>query len=147
MAFPSSLQRVRVLIGQDRQLAVLLPEARRLKDLNDRLARVLPRAVARACQVVAVVDGEAMVLCGNGSATSRLRSQANSVARALSSDSQPVDRIKARVEANWARPERPEKAGLGRGALAAWDELEHELPDGDLKSAIDRLLAHHRRQR
>lgn len=146
MAFPSAFQRVRVLIGQDRQLAVLLPEARRLRELNERLARVLPRAVAAACQVVAVSGGEALVLCGNGAAASRLRSQANSVARALSTEAQPVDRIKARVQADWARPERPEKKGLGRGALTAWDELEHELPDGDLKSAVDRLLAHHRRR-
>ncbi|NTV97203.1 MAG: hypothetical protein HGA75_17605 [Thiobacillus sp.] len=51
-----------------------------------------------------------------------------------------------RVQAVWARPDRPEKAGLGRGALTAWDALEHELPDGPLKAAVDRLLAHHRRR-
>lgn len=146
MAYPSPFQRVRVLIGQDRNLAVLLPEARRLRELDIRLARVLPRAVAKSCQVVAVTNGEALILCGSGAAASRLRSQANSVARALSSDTQPVNRIKARVQADWARPDRPEKAGLGRGALAAWDELEHELPEGDLKSAIDRLLEHHRKR-
>lgn len=146
MAFQSPLQRVRVLIGQERTLAVLLPEARRLRELNGRLVRVLPRAVAQACQVVAVANGEALVLCGNGSAASRLRSQAGSVARALSTDAQPVDRVKVRVQADWARPDRPEKAGLDRRALTAWDELEHELPDGDLKSAVDRLLAHHRKR-
>jgi uncharacterized membrane protein len=146
MAFKSPLQRVRVLIGQERTLAVLLPEARRLRELDIRLARVLPRAVAKACQVVAVAGGEALILCGNGAAASRLRSQATSVARALSSDTQPVDRIKVRVQADWARPDKPEKSGMDRGALVAWDELEHELPDGDLKSAVDRLLAHHRRR-
>ncbi|MDD4882683.1 MAG: DciA family protein [Gallionellaceae bacterium] len=147
MAIRTSFQRIRVLIGQERGLAVLLPEARRLRALNDRLVTVLPRAVAQACQVVAVANGEALVLCGNGSAASRLRSQANSVARALSSEAQTVDRIKVRVQADWARPDRPAKTGLGRGALTAWDELEHKLPDGDLKSAIDRLLDHHRRSR
>jgi hypothetical protein len=140
MAYRSSFQPVRTLIGQDRSLAVLLPEAERMRELNGRLARVLPAAVARACQVVAVTRGEALIYCGNGAAASRVRSQAAGVARVLA-----VDSVKVRMQADWARPERPEKAGLGRRALAAWDELEHELPEGDLRAAIDRLLGHHRR--
>lgn len=145
MAYPSPFQRVRVLIGQDRALAVLLPEAQRLRELNGRLARVLPVAVARACQVASVRDGEALILCGNGAVASKVRGLATSVARALATESLPVDRIKVRVRADWARPDRPPKKGLGNGALKAWNELEHELPDGDLKRAVDRLLGHHRR--
>lgn len=146
MAYPTHFKRVRALIGQERALAVLLPEAERLHELNGRLAHALPSAVARACQVVAVRDGEALIYCGNGAAAARVRSQAAAVARALTSAAQPVDRLKVRVQADWARPDRPEKAGLGRGALTAWDALEHELPDGALKAAVDRLLAHHRRR-
>jgi hypothetical protein len=144
MAILPSFQRVRALIGQDKTLAVLLPEARRLRALNLRLGRELPKAVAAACQVVAVTDGEALILCGNGTASARVRGMASTVARALSTDALPVDRLKVRVRADWARPDRPEKAGLGRGALKAWDTLEHELPEGALKSAIDRLLDRHR---
>ena len=146
MAFKPPLQRIRVLIGQDRGLAALLPEAQRLRELNARLARALPRAVAEACQVAALVDGEVLIMCGNGAAASRVRGTATTLARALTTDRQPVDRLKVRVRADWARPERPEKAGMARGALAAWDELEHELPDGDLKLAVDRLLEHHRKR-
>jgi hypothetical protein len=141
MAFPSPFKRVRALIGQDRTLAVLLPEAARLRELNGRLAQALPPAVARACQVAALNGGEALIYCGNGAAASRVRGQAASLARALA-----VDSVKVRMRADWARPDRPAKAGLGQGALKAWDELEHELPEGDLKQAIDRLLDHHRRR-
>lgn len=141
MAFQSTLRRVRALIGQDRTLAALLPEAARLNELNGHLARLLPKAVARACQVVATSSGEALIYCGSGAAAARVRSQAASLARALA-----VDGVRVRVQAGWARPDRPAKAGLGRRALAAWDELEHELPEGDLKSAIDRLIAHHGRR-
>lgn len=140
MAKPFSFQRVRTLIGQDRSLAVLLPEARRLRELDGRLAQVLPRALAQSCRVAAVADGEALVMCGNGAAAARVRGLATRIARALE-----VDRVKVRMRADWARPERPAKAGLGGQALAAWDELEHELPDGELKTAIDRLLRHHRK--
>jgi hypothetical protein len=146
MAIHPSFQRVRALIGQDKTLAVLLPEARRLRELNARLDRALPSALAGACQVVEVNDGEALILCGNGSVSARLRGMATTVARALASDTLPVDRLKVKVRADWARPDRPEKAGLGGGALTAWDALEHDLPDGDLKSAIDRLLDHHRQR-
>ena len=145
MAYRLPLQPVRALIGQDRTLATLLPAARGLRQLNDRLLGALPRAVARTCQVVLVTDGEALILCGNGAAASRVRSQANGLARALSTPDQPVTRIKVRVQADWARPDRPEKPGMARRALAAWDDLEHELPDGELKAAVDRLLEHHRK--
>jgi hypothetical protein len=146
MAFKTPLQRIRVLIGQDRALAVLLPEAQRLRELDDRLARALPRAVAEACRVAALVDGEALIMCANGAAASRVRGTATTLARALSTDKQPVDRLKVKVRADWARPERPEKAGMARGALTAWDELEHTLPDGDLKAAVDRLISHQRKR-
>lgn len=141
MAKPFSFQRVRVLIGQDRSLAVLLPEAQRLRELDVRLARSLPRALAQSCRVAAVVDGEALVMCGNGAAAARVRGLAASIARELG-----VDRVKVRMRADWARPERPAKAGLGGKALAAWGEFEHGLPEGELKAAVDRLLDHHRRK-
>ena len=110
-----------------------------------KFSRTVP-SLARACQVVAVRDGEALILCGGGAAAARVRSQAVAAARALTSPAWPVDRLKVRVQADWARSERPQKAGLGQGALQAWDRLEHALPEGDLKVAVDRLLAHHRRR-
>lgn len=142
MAYPSHFQRIRTLIGQDRVLAMLLPEARRLRELDGRLAKVLPRALAQSCRVAAVLDGEAQVMCGNGAVAARLRGQAARIAAALG-----VERIKVRMRADWASPPAREKPGLSRQALAAWDALERELPTGELKGAIDRLLDHHRRGR
>lgn len=146
MAYPFYFPRVRTLIGQDRALLVLVPEAERLRALTGRLACVLPPALARACQVVAVRDGEALVLCGNGAAAARVRSQAAAAVRALTTPATPVERLKVRVQADWARPDRPEKPVLGRAALSAWDELDQALPDGALKAAVERLLARHRRR-
>jgi hypothetical protein len=147
MAIPQSFQRIRKLIGEDHALAVLLPEAERLREFNLRLARALPAVVARSCRVMAVVNGEARVFCNSGAAASRLRSQAKTAAKALTSESCPVDRIKVRVEADWSRSERPAKRGLDRGALNAWDALDRELPDGGLKTAVEILLRHHRQDR
>ncbi len=145
MAFQQPLRRIRALIGEDRGLAVLLPEAERLREMDLRLGRALPRSVATACRLVAVANGEARVLCANGAAASRLRSLATTAAKALSSAACPVDRLRVRVEAGWSRPDRPEKKALGRSALAAWDELNRELPECELKAAVERLLSHQRK--
>lgn len=147
MAKPYSLQRLRTLIGQERTLAVLLPEAERLRELNSRLARVLPAAVARSCQVVAVAAGEARIYCASGAAASRVRSLATTLARELAAPNHPVERIKVRVQADWSRPDRPEKPGMAPTALVAWDELDRELPSGGLKEAVEHLIRHHRSQR
>ncbi|NCS65758.1 MAG: hypothetical protein COS39_11050 [Hydrogenophilales bacterium CG03_land_8_20_14_0_80_62_28] len=145
MAFQQPLRRIRALIGEDRGLAVLLPEAERLREMNLRLGRALPPTVADACHVVAVANGEARVFCANGAAASRLRSLATTAAKALSSSGCPVDRLRVRVEAGWSRPDRPEKKALGRSALSAWDALDRELPESGLKAAVERLLSHQRK--
>lgn len=147
MAKTSSLQRLRSLIGQERSLALLIPEAERLREFNQRLVRTLPTAIGQACQVVAVVNGEARIECDSGAAASRLRSLATSTARALSAPASPVDRVRVRVRADWSRTERPEKPGLGQGALQAWNELDRELPSGALKEAVENLIRHHRHDR
>jgi len=146
MASRTSLQRLRILIGQERGFAVLLPEAERLIELNKRLAWALPTALAGACRVVAVAGGEARIYCDSGAAASRLRSLATSTAKALSSPKLPVERIKVRVQADWSRPVRPAKQGMGAAGLAAWDDLDRTLSPGGLKEAVDHLLLHHRKQ-
>lgn len=143
--FPSTFTRVRGLLGRERQWAALLPEAERLRELNRRFARAVSPALARACQIVAVTQGEVVVHCASGVAASRLRGQAASVARALSRPDQPLSGLKIRVRADWSTPPKPEKAGLNNQALAAWEDLEARLPEGDLKAAIDRLVRHQRR--
>ena len=144
MANGLPLQPIRNVLDRDRNLALLLPAAKRLRELDRRLRRILPAPMARACRIVAVTDGEARITCDNGAAASRVRSLATTVARALSTEAAPVDRLRVRVGAEPARPERPAKPGLGHGALAAWMELDRELPDGGLKQAVDGLLRHHR---
>jgi hypothetical protein len=144
MALNNPLQRVRGLLREDRTLAVLLPEAERLRELNGLFARSVPKAVARACQVAAVKDGEAQVYCGNGSAAARLRSLSATVSKALAAGGAPVSGLRVRVRADWSLPERSAKPGMGRQALAAWGELDGALAEGELKSAVDRLLRHQR---
>lgn len=138
---------IRGLLRQDRTLAVLLPEAERLRQLNRRFAGTVPAAVARACQIVALSDGEAFIQCASGAAANRLRSQSTGIARVLSTETAPVERLRVKVRADWSQPEPREKHGMGSDALAAWDDLDRQLPDSELKDAVERLLGHQRRGR
>ncbi len=141
---PSPLQRLHGLIAGEPALAVLLPEARRLAELNRRFMAAVPAALARTCRV-ACLEGETVVIhCGHGAAAARVRSQAATLAHALSDEGRRVGDIRVRVRADWALPERPAKAGMGEAALAAWQALRQELPAGELRAAVERLLRHHR---
>ncbi len=145
---PSPLVRLRGLLQADRLLAVALPEAERLAELNRRFAATVPKAVARACRVAAIQGDTALVYCANGAAASRVRAQAQGLARALSQarsqDGQPVAAVKVKVRADWALPEPPEKQDMPPAALTAFQSLEDSLPEGDLKDAVERLLARRR---
>lgn len=136
------LQRVRGVLAGDRSLALLLPQARRLAELNRLFARAAPYGLARACRVAAVTGETALVYCSYGAAAARVRSQAKTLARALSAAGQTVSEIKVKVRADWAVPDRPAKQGMGKSALDAWHALDRALPPGDLKDAVKRLLEH-----
>jgi hypothetical protein len=120
---------------------VALPEAERLVALNLRFAAVVPKAVANACRVAAIQDATALVFCANGAAASRVRAQAKGVALSLAQDDVPVCAVKVKVRADWSLPDRPEKHDMPAAALGAFRDLENSLPDGDLKNAVERLLA------
>ncbi len=141
---PSPLVRLHGLLAAERQFAVALPEAERMAGLNRQFAGIVPAAVARACGVAAIQGETAIVFCGNGAAASRVRAQAKGVARALSRPDAPVTGVRVKVRADWSVPERPEKQAMSAAGIKAFRDLDAALPEGDLKAAVERLLAHRR---
>lgn len=142
---PFPLLRLRGLLRAEPQFAVALPEAERLFGLNRRFAEIVPPAVARACRVAAVQGDVAVIYCANGAAASRVRAQAKGVAVVLSRPEAPVNSLKLKIRADWSVPLPPEKHDIPAAGLKAFKALETSLPEGDLKSALERLLS--RRQR
>lgn len=141
---PFSLVRVRGLLQAERQFAVALPEAERLFGLDRRFAEVVPAAVARACHVAAVQGDIALIYCGNGAAASRVRAQAKGVASVLSRPDAPISSVKVKIRADWNVPTPPEKHDIPAAGINAFKTLETSLPDGDLKTALERLLSRRR---
>ncbi|NWG86455.1 MAG: DUF721 domain-containing protein [Hydrogenophilaceae bacterium] len=142
--YPAQPVRLRGLLKENSSLAALLPEAERLRELNRLFARAVGPQLARACQVATIQGGIAVVYCGNGAAAARLRAQAATVTRALAGAKQPVTELKVKLRADWAQPSRPEKPGMGQKAVQAWEELEANPDDPDLKAAVARLIRHQR---
>ena len=136
--------RVRGLLAAERQFAVALPEAERMASLNRKFASMVPAAVARACSVAAIQGETALIYCANGAAASRVRAQAKGLAQLLSRAEASVSAIRVKVRADWSLPERPEKQDMASAGVRAFRELDAVLPDGDLKAAVERLLAHRR---
>jgi hypothetical protein len=142
---PFSLVRLRGLLQAERQFAVALPEAERMHGLNRRFASVVPPAVARACWIAALQGEVALIFCANGAAASRVRAQAKGVASVLSRSDAPVSSVKVKVRADWSLPMPAEKKDIPMAGINAFKALETRLPEGDLKTALERLIS--RRQR
>lgn len=136
--------RISALLAADRSFNLALPEARQLAELNRLFARVAPPGLTRACRVVALQGQTVLIYCSYGAAAARLRSQATTLAQALSTSARQITAIKVKVRADWPAPDKPAKPGMSEAALAAWHSLEQSLPPGELKGAVKRLLQHQR---
>lgn len=137
---------MRGLLAADRTLSVALPEAELLAGFNRRLAEQVPAGVARACRVASLQGQTVVVFCANGSAASRLRAQAVSLAAALSTSKTPVSEVKIKIRADWAEAETPEKHDLSPTALEAFECLESVLPESDLRDAVQKLIERRRKK-
>ncbi len=129
-------------LSADRELAVLLPEARRLLKLEARLAGVLGR-LARQTQIAGVRGETLWLQCANGSVATRLRTLERSILTAMTAAGVTVTAMKLRVRADvaWQRPR--VKAVVSAKGLDALRAFQAELPKGDaLSEAVQRLLAH-----
>jgi hypothetical protein len=62
------------------------------------------------------------------------------VASVLSRPDAPVNSIKVKIQADWSVPSPPEKHDIPPAGLNAFRSLQTSLPDGDLKTALERLL-------
>lgn len=141
---PSQPLRLRSLLKENSSLAALLPEAERLRELERRLERVVGPRLARACRVAGMQGGTVVIFCSSGTVAARLRAQSGGILQALTQPGHELAELKVKVRADWAAPLRPEKPGMGREALAAWETLETELHDEALKAAVARLIRHQR---
>ncbi len=129
-------------LSAERELAVLLPEARRLLKLEACLAGVLGR-LARQTQIAGVRGETLWLQCVNGSVATRLRAQERGILAAMVAAGVAVTAMKLRVRADVAWQPPRVKAAVSPKGLEALRAFQSGLPKDDaLGEALQRLLAH-----
>jgi hypothetical protein len=121
-----------------------IQQAQTLAALQKRFDAVLPARFHGQADVVALEQGELRVLCGNGAVASRLRLEAATLASQLESKGLPVRRVSVKVRPASRRPapikNKPPLSPVARQAFLAATE---QLDEGELKTALEKLLRHH----
>jgi hypothetical protein len=121
-----------------------IQQAQTLAALQKRFDAVLPARFHGQADVVALEQGELRVLCGNGAVASRLRLEAATLASQLESKGLPVRRVSVKVRPANRRPapikNKPPLSPVARQAFLAATE---QLDEGELKTALEKLLRHH----
>lgn len=124
-------------------------QAQALSALQKQFDAVLPPRFRGAAQVVGLEEGELRVLCGNGAIASRLRLEAEGLAEAMQKRGLPVRRVSLKVQPTSARkaPAPRAKPPLPSAARQAFASASEQLEEGEVKTALQRLLKHHQAER
>jgi hypothetical protein len=122
-----------------------IKQAQALSALQKQFDAVLPARFRGEVQVVALEEGELRVLCSNGAIASRLRLEAQGLADALQKRGLAVRRVSLKVQpTSPRRSQAPRvKLPLPDAARQAFESASEQMEEGEVKSALERLLKHH----
>ncbi|MCK9510231.1 MAG: DUF721 domain-containing protein [Pigmentiphaga sp.] len=125
--------------------ASLLATAQRLAALQRDVQRILPEPLASACQVLKWQEDRLQLGIPTAAHSAKLRQVVPRLVQGLQQHGWQVNEIRVRVQAPVAleppQPHRGPHADLDAQALAAFTELQAQLPaGGPLHDAVERLL-------
>ena len=131
-------------LSKNEAMARLAAHAGHLQKLQQLFEKVVPATLARSCRVANYKAGAAIIHAENGAAATKLRQISPSLAEAFRSEGKQVTEIRIKVQPLNAAPQqkqRPQAALLGAAGRASIARLNTALPEGELKSALEALLA------
>jgi hypothetical protein len=118
-----------------------MPQARRLLELRQLLASLLPERLARASTVANYSHGKLVLFAENSAVAAKLKLLSPTIRDQLSNRGVQVIEIDISVQAPEAAKEKPEKvARLSGAAVTTLAELASQLPDSPLKQSIALLI-------
>jgi hypothetical protein len=125
-----------LLSGSD-GIPALMPQARRLLQLRQLLADLLPDALARACTVANYKHGKLVVFAENNAIAAKLRLLSPTLCDRLSNSGVQVTELDIGVQPpDAAREKLAKSAQLTGSAVASLTDLASQLPDSPLKQRI-----------
>ncbi len=120
-----------------------MPQARRLLELRQILASLLPAALARACTVANYKQGKLVLFAENNAVAAKLKLISPTLRERFSDRGVQVTEMDIGVQAPEAAKEKPEKSTkLSGSAVASLAELAAQLPDSPLKQRVAALARH-----
>jgi hypothetical protein len=122
-------------------IPALMPQARRLLELRQLLASLLPEPLARTCTVANYKHGKLVVFAENSAVAAKLKLLSPTIRDRLSNRGVQVTEMDISVQAPDTAQEKPEKkARLSGSAVSTLAELASQLPDSPLKQSIALLI-------
>jgi hypothetical protein len=129
------------LLSSSGGIPSLMPQARRLLELRQLLASLLPERLARASTVANYKHGKLVLFAENSAVAAKLKLLSPTIRDQLSNRGVQVIEIEISVQAPEATKEKPEKAArLSGAAVGSLAELAAQLPDSPLKQSIALLV-------
>jgi predicted nucleic acid-binding Zn ribbon protein len=142
-------QKLGALLGAAGDFKTLVAKTRRLAEWQQRYSVLVPPELARASRVAGFRSGSLILRADNGAVAAKLRQLAPRLTTALNKQGNEVTSIRIQVQpASGPRGEgqRLGETRLPARAVEAFAKLGADLPDSALKSAVEALVARHRRR-
>jgi hypothetical protein len=133
-------------LNQPDGIAPLMSQARRLIELREILAAVLPESLARSCSIANYKQGKVVIFAANGAIAAKLKLMLPTLSEQISKRAFEVTGLEVCVQPLNSDPQVVEKyAKMGVKAVLGLVRLCDQLPDSELKIALDKFASRHRK--
>ena len=133
-------------LDQPDGIAPLMPQARRLIELREILAAVLPESLARCCSIANYKQGNVVIFAANGAIAAKLKLMLPALSEQLSKRAMEVTGLEVRVQPLDSDPQVIEKsAKMSLEAALVLARLCEQLPESELKTTVGKIASRHRK--
>jgi hypothetical protein len=133
-------------LNQPDGIASLMPQARRLIELREILAAILPESLARCCSIANYKQGKVVIFAANGAIAAKLKLMLPTLSEQLSKRAREVTGLEVCVQPLASDPQVTEKsAKISPGAALELAKVCEQLPDSELKIALGKFAFRHRK--
>jgi len=133
-------------LDQPDGIAPLMPQARRLIELRESLAAILPESLARCCSIANYKQGKVVIFAANGAIAAKLKLMIPTLSEQLSKRAKEITGLEVCVQPLTSDPQVVEKsAKISPGAALEMAKVCEQLPDSELKITLGRFASRHRK--
>src|SRR5215211_2846757 len=137
---------IRDLLVATDELKALSSRTRRLRELQTLYLGSAPRELAASSRVKGCRAGTLFVWADNAAVAAKLKQLAPRLLAAICENEPEITQIRIEVQVGGrdrGGPYKSRKTPLTAATIERFDELARAMPEGELKSALARLAAHH----